>query len=86
MVDSLKVIPNLVNHMSDEQKFGLLKHDRYGVLSAVLPLLSAELSSETPSEEIIIPLCNISRILQFISSSEDRSVYDIYARVTSLVD
>ena len=59
VVGSLRVIINLVGYLSDEQKWSLLKHDKYGVLSAIIPLLSTELSKLTPSEEIVFTLCNI---------------------------
>ena len=82
VVGSLRVIINLVGYISDEQKWGLLKHDKHGVLSTVLPLLSTELSKPTPSEEIIITLCNIFvDILEFISntSSEEHDASDLHA-------
>ena len=79
VVDSLWVISNLFNCMSDKQRCRLLKDDTHDVLSAVLPLLSAELSKQTPSKEIISPLCDIfMRILEFVSNREKRDLFEVY--------
>ena len=79
VVNSLGVISNLFGYNADEQKWRLLKHDKHGVLSTVIPLLSAELCKQPPSEEIISPLCNIFQdILEFISNGEERDVSDLH--------
>ena len=79
VVNSLCVVNNLVNHMSDEQRWHLFEHDRHDVLSTVIPLLSAELCKQKPSERVTNLLFDMFMQILVCLMGFDRDVSDLYA-------
>ena len=70
--DSVWVVTHFMSFASDEQKLDVIGHDKYGVLSAAIPLLAPELRRENPERNMVELLFEVYKeLLWFITEPDD---------------